>query len=60
MIEDTDSWRRGPAVRNFLKLYLELLDTFLMNAAVQEHVAFMLARDLDAHPVEVLQAAEDF
>ena len=41
MLEDMDSWRRGPAVRNFLQLYLELLDTFLMNAAVQAKVAFM-------------------
>ena len=47
MLEDMDSWRRGPAVRNFLQLYLELLDTFLMNAAVQAKVVFM-PEDMDS------------
>ena len=47
MLVDMDSWRRGPAVRNFLQLYLELLDTFLMNAAVQAKVAFM-PEDMDS------------
>ena len=27
MLEDMDSWRRGPAVRNFLQPHLELLAT---------------------------------
>ena len=47
MLEDMDSWRRGPAVHNFLQLHLELRDTFLMNAAVQAKVAFM-PKDMDS------------
>ena len=47
MLEDMDSWRRGPAVHNFLQLHLELRDTFLMNAAVQAKVAFM-PEDMDS------------
>ena len=47
MLEDMDSWRRGPPVRNFLRLYLELLGTFLISSAVQAKEAFM-PEDMDS------------